>query len=225
MPAYNEQENIRAAVADIQQHVLDAVPDSRLVVVDDGSRDATADILDDLASRDPRIHTIHQSNGGHGRALRTGLDAADAEYVFLLDSDRQIPLEPFSALWQAAQAGDGAFGVRRHRHDAHVRIWLTAFIRWMIRLLFGVRIHDANVPYKIFHRRLWVHARPCIPPNTLAPSLFLAVFARRHRYAIAEIDVLHRERQQGIVSVRRWKLLRFCSISLAQLVRFRSRCP
>ena len=76
MPAYNEEQGIAEAVAEVLREVVARVPGSELVVVDDGSRDATGRILDELARAEPALRVIHQPNGGHGRALRTGLDAA-----------------------------------------------------------------------------------------------------------------------------------------------------
>ena len=70
MPVYNEEGAIEAAVREVQEHVLDAVPGAELIVVDDGSRDATGAILDRLARTDGRLHVIHQPNGGHGAAQR-----------------------------------------------------------------------------------------------------------------------------------------------------------
>ena len=92
MPVYNEEGAIVAAVDEVREHVLALIPESELVVVDDGSRDSTGRLLDDLSAADTRIAVIHQANGGHGAALLTGLNAARGDYVFLIDSDRQIPL-------------------------------------------------------------------------------------------------------------------------------------
>jgi len=224
MPAYNEQEAIPAATAEVQEWILDRIPGAEMVVVDDGSRDRTGEVLDGIAAADPRIRVIHRANGGHGPALMTGLAAARGEFVFLLDSDRQIPLEAFAPLWAAVQAGhDGAFGVRRHRDDPALRIWLTRVIRTALVPLFGVRMQDANVPFKLFRRALWLDARPAIPEDTLAPSLFLALFAARRRARIAHIDVPHRERATGVGSIRRWKLVKFCARAFVQLVTFRGR--
>jgi len=114
MPVYNEEEAISAAVAEVQQHVLDLVSGSELVVVDDGSRDRTGALLDAAAAGDPRVNVLHQANGGHGAALLNGLQRARGEYVFLIDSDRQIPLDDFRRAWDEIQAGrDAVFGVRR----------------------------------------------------------------------------------------------------------------
>jgi len=224
MPVYNEEEAVALAVEDVQRDVLDRVAGAELVVVNDGSRDGTGKILDGLGAGDARIRVIHQQNRGHGGALMAALDAARGDYVLLVDSDRQIPLSDFSAAWAHVQAGRaGVFGVRRRRHDPALRLYLSAFVRQAIGLLFAVRILDANVPYKLLRREIWTDAQRCIPTGTLAPSLFLAIFAKRRRYDIVEVDVVHKERDTGEVSIRRLKLLKFCARGFRQMLAFR-RC-
>lgn len=224
MPAYNEEGAIEAAVAEVREWVLDRVSGAELVVVNDGSRDRTGPLLDAIAAGNPRVRVIHRPNGGHGPALRTGLEAARGDRLLLVDSDRQIPLSAFAPLWDAVEAGaDAAFGVRAQRHDPALRLTLTRFIRRTLPLLFGVRLTDANVPFKLVRRRLWEDARPLIPEDTLAPSLFLAVFAAARGYRITAVAVPHRERQTGVVSIRRWRLLKFCARAFRQLLAFRRR--
>src|SRR5262245_17430036 len=99
MPAYNEEGAITTAVAEVREWILDRVPGSDLLVVDDGSRDGTGAILDRLAAEDPRVGVVHRPNGGHGPALRTGIEAASGDALFLIDSDRQIPLTGFAKFW------------------------------------------------------------------------------------------------------------------------------
>lgn len=223
MPAYNEEGAIAAAVEDVRAHVLERVPESSLLVVDDGSRDATGAILDALSASDARVRVLHQRNGGHGAALMAGLDRATTDYVLLLDSDRQIPLDDFPRAWALACAGRaGVFGVRRRRDDPRLRLLLTAVVRGSLRALFGVTLYDANVPYKLVRRDVWVGARPLIPQGTLAPSLFLATYMKARGLDVAELDVAHRERRTGEVSIKRWRLIRFCARALVQLARFRS---
>ncbi|MGQ0539158.1 MAG: glycosyltransferase family 2 protein [Gemmatimonadaceae bacterium] len=262
MPAYNEEGGIAEAVQAVQRHVFSVVPNAELVAVNDGSRDATGAILDELASRDARVRVVHKANGGHGPALISGLAAARGQFILLIDSDNQIPLESFARLWQqvqpqAAGAGrlddgsntehshrehfargdglrehaaredglseyDAVFGVRRVRKDALLRRVLTRVIRGALTILFGVRLRDANVPFKLLRRDVWQAARPYIPEDTLAPSLFLAVFARKCGARIAYVDVAHRDRETGTVSIRRWKLIKFCARALRQLLAFRT---
>lgn len=224
MPVYNEQDAIVAAVGDVQEHVLGPVAGAELIVVNDGSRDRTGALLDGIARQDPRVRVIHQANSGHGGAVMAGLAAATGEFVFLLDSDRQIPLDHFMDAWKAVQGGrDAVFGVRRRRHDPALRLFLTKMIRQAVHLMFGVVLDDANVPYKLLRRSIWVEAQPYVPPGTLAPSLFLAIVARLRGHDILELDVQHKERNTGEVSIRRLKLLKFCARGLSQMIELRRR--
>jgi dolichol-phosphate mannosyltransferase len=224
MPVYNEEGAIVAAVEEVQRLVLDVVPGAELVVVNDGSRDRTGALLDEAAAKDARIHVVHQVNGGHGKALLAGLGKASGEYLFLIDSDRQILLDDFKAAWAEIEAGrDAVFGVRRRRFDPAFRLYLSALVRESVNVLFRVRLHDANVPYKLFRRAVWTEVRDCVPEDTLAPSMFLAIAAKSRGYNIVELDVTHKERDTGEVSLRHFRLLKFCAKGLVQMVGLRSR--
>jgi glycosyltransferase involved in cell wall biosynthesis len=223
MPAYNEEEAIGPAVEEVRAHVLEAVPGSELVVVDDGSTDGTAARLDGLAAGDPRVRVVHQENAGHGAALRAGMEAARGEMLFLLDSDRQVPLESFAELWAAAGESGAALGVRRVRRDPLYRRVLTVLVRLALRLLFGCPLRDANCPFKILRRRDWEEFRGLVPPGTLAPSIFLAVLLARRPGGVPQLEVPHLPRRTGTVSLRPWKLLRFCARAFGQLLGLRRR--
>jgi len=219
MPVYNEEGAIVAAVDEVKQFVLAFVPESELIVVDDGSRDGTGPLLDAAASGDQRIRVIHQPNGGHGAALLTGLKAALGEYIFLIDSDRQISLDNFNAAWAELVAGrDAGFGVRRRRYDPVLRLYLSRLIRHSVNVLFRVNLTDGNAPYKLFRRGIWIEARDCVPDGTLAPSLFLAIAAKSRGYNILEIDVTHKERDTGEITLRKFRLLKFCARGLGQMM-------
>lgn len=225
-PAYNEEGAIAQAVEDVRRHVFPVVPGAELIVVNDGSRDRTGQILDDIAANDPRVRVIHKVNGGHGPALRTGLDAARGAFVMLIDSDRQMPLDGFSQHWRDAQPRHALFALRHNRDDPAVRLVLTRWVRRVACMLFGVRTPhtpDLNVPYKIVRRDLWEAARPMIPPETLAPSLFLAILAHAGGWRVQQVPVTHKPRTTGVVSIRRWRLFKFCARGLAQLIVLRVR--
>lgn len=225
MPVYNEQDAILLAIDDVQRHVLDLVPGSELVIVDDGSRDNTAALVDEAAAKDNRIRVLHKPNGGHGSAVLAGLNVATGDYLFLIDSDRQIPLDEFHVAWDVLtkSGSDAVFGVRRRRYDPAFRLYLTALVRHSVQVLFRVKLYDANVPYKLFRRAVWNDARECVPDGTLAPSLFLAIVAKARGYNVVEINVTHKERDTGEVSLRRMKLLKFCAAGMSQMLELRRR--
>jgi len=223
MPVYNEEEAIAQALDDVRGHVLDVVPNSDCLVIDDGSTDSTRQILATFTEQDPRIRVIRQENSGHGRALRQGLEQAQGEWLFLLDSDRQIPLEAFKPLWKSAKTCDAAFGVRAVRHDPKARVVLSKVIALTLRLMFGVRLRDANVPFKVIRRSIWLEARDLIPEGTLAPSLFLAVFARYAGRDVLESVVPHHPRRTGVGSLRPVRLVKFCAQGFVQMIAYRIR--
>lgn len=223
MPAHNEEGAIASALDEVRRAVLDQIAGADCLVIDDGSTDATGAILDRIVATDPRLRVLHQANAGHGAALRSGMEQASGDWLFLLDSDRQIPTEAFAALWEARSGRDLVTGVRAQRHDPLIRAVLSRTIRIAIRVLFGVQLRDANAPFKLLRRTLWESARDAIPEGTLAPSLFLAIFARWNGFAVLEQDVPHRARQSGVGSLRFGRLARFCLRGFVQLLTFRER--
>jgi glycosyltransferase involved in cell wall biosynthesis len=226
MPACNA-EGFARTVSDVQNHVFSLVSDAELIVVDGDSSDGTGRILDDLAPSEPRLRVVHQANGGHGQALRTGMDIAAGQYLFLISSDHQIPLEAFAALWEQGKKNDAAFGVRACCGDTRIRIIVTRIIRYFVCIVFGTYLRDSNVPLKLIRRQVWLSARPWIPAGTLTPSLFLALYVRWRRLSLAQVHVSQRD-QTGVASIGRWKLFKFCAQAFAQLLAFRwrlRRCP
>ena len=222
MPAFNEEAGIEAAVNEVRAEILDKIP-ATLLVVEDGSRDRTNEILDRLEQEDDRVRAHHKENEGHGPALIRGVELADTPWILLIDSDMQIPLQGFAEIWTRAQGLDGIFGVRAKRDDPRFRLFLTGVIRFALRLLLRCKLRDANVPFKLFRREDWNRARAIIPHDTLAPSLFYAVVAARRGQHIEHLELPHRERQTGVVSIRRWKLVKFCWRAFLQLLQFRRR--
>ena len=114
-PAYDEADLIATFV----QRTLAALEgeQAELVVVDDGSRDGTGDLLDDLAAREPRLRVVHLSrNFGHQAALTAGLEHARGEAVVMIDADLQDPPEVIPRMLQEWRRGvDVVYAVRTQR--------------------------------------------------------------------------------------------------------------
>jgi glycosyltransferase involved in cell wall biosynthesis len=222
MPVYNEEESIEAAVGEVRKLVLERVPGSELLAVDDGSRDNSPALLDRLAQAIPGVRVLHKPNGGHGDALRYGLDRAEGEYLFLIDSDRQIPIEDFGLLWEKRAPRRLVSGIRTNRQDPLHRLVLTRFVRAGIGLLFGKYIRDANIPFKLLHRSVWERAEQVIDPGVLTPSLFLAVVAAKDpSLEFVPVKVRHRPRTTGVTVLKPVKLAKFCGRALGEMLAFR----
>ena len=122
MPAYNE-EACMADVVKIWSDLLDtefAGENTRLIVVNDGSKDNTGKILDSLKPQYPKLEVVHQANGGHGNAVVHAYRKAvelEAEYIFQTDSDDQFIPEDVKKLWDRRNESNFILGYRQVRHD------------------------------------------------------------------------------------------------------------
>jgi glycosyltransferase involved in cell wall biosynthesis len=209
LPVFNEQAAIEGVVRDVVEVTRDLAPGrSEVVVVDDGSVDATRAIVDRLAGELPEVRVIHQANAGHGPALLAGFDQARGRWIAHLDTDDQIPAKELIGLW--AERGDAALvlGIRTDRDDPRHRLVLSAVVRRLVGLVAGRPLRDANVPCKLVRRDLWREVRPLLPDDTFAPSIALAVAAARWGRPIRQVSVLHRARSSGASSLRPVRLAR-----------------
>lgn len=224
MPVYNEAIGIADVVADIVAHVLDQVPGSDLIIVDDCSTDDTATVLRQLAADDARIQVIvNETNRGHGRSVRRAIDASTGAWIFHLDSDGQVDVSEFGLLWAQRDNSDLVVGVRVTRHDPLHRLVLTRVTRTIVSGLARTWVRDANVPFKLFRRGLWDHLAPNIPATTFAPSIMIVLGAHRAGARVTEIETTHLARVHGRSTLRLGRLARAVRTSTVETLRFSRR--
>ncbi|HYF52133.1 MAG TPA: glycosyltransferase family 2 protein [Planctomycetota bacterium] len=222
MPAYNESGCIEA-VARAWAGVAEKTG-GKLIVVNDGSRDDTGAILDRLKSELASLLVIHQSNAGHGSAIVRGYHEAlanGARYVFQTDSDGQLLPEDFWKLWEQRGGHPFILGFREKRNDTGGRKIISSINRGLNTLLFGVRVRDPNVPFRLMRADLLREMLAMTPENVFAPNIFLSILAAKSRIGLLEISVTHLERKTGKVSIVGARLLKACFRTAWELVRFR----
>jgi len=225
MPAYNEEGCIAQVVRGWAVE-FDRLfgQNFRLVVVNDGSRDRTGPILDEVAHSEPRLIVVHQKNAGHGGALLRGYREAVAlqpGYIFHVDSDDQFKTSDFAALWAHRAESRCILGNRLVRHDALHRLVITRILRLVLLLLYGRYLKDSNIPYRLLEARFLREALQIIPSDTFAPNIFIAVLGARLGEKLLYLPVTHEDRKTGTVSIVRWKLIRVCFRCVGELLRFR----
>jgi glycosyltransferase involved in cell wall biosynthesis len=225
MPAYNEEGCIESVVRGwLKEFERQLGQAFRLIVVNDGSKDQTGRLLDALMRQDPRIQVIHQANGGHGVALLNGYRAAvatGAEYTFHVDSDDQFVPSDFSRIWSMRSTSKFLIGFRKVRHDAFHRLVITRILKFVVFGVFGVRIDDANVPFRLIKTSYLRALLGVLPEGIFAPNIFLAVLAAKDGQLLGGIPVTHEDRKTGSVSIVRWKLIQVCLRSTRELIDFR----
>jgi glycosyltransferase involved in cell wall biosynthesis len=224
MPVYNEAEVIEDVVGELKRDVLDHLYRAEIVLVDDASTDETPQILDRLSAEDHRLKVIHAPvNGGHGRALRRGFEASRGAWIFQLDSDGQQVASEFWELWRRRGFADLVMGVRRIMRNGRHRVVVSAGLRYVNRVLGGGNILDVNVPFKLFHRRVWDDLKGDIPDEPIAPSVLIAVGASVRGWRVEQTVITSLPRRHGPSTVNLKKLFVLSWGAFTELLRFRLR--
>ncbi len=158
IPAYNEERTIASLLDKVL--ALDLSPiEKEIIVVNDGSKDATGDILAQYAGRVLTLN--HSKNRGKGGAVRTGFDKASGDYVVVQDGDLEYNPEDFRAMLDFANKNRAqvVFGSRWLPHPeggqrkGGLRYYLGGqLLTWLTNILYGVRITDEPTCYKMMHR-------------------------------------------------------------------------
>jgi glycosyltransferase involved in cell wall biosynthesis len=158
MPFYNEQENIRRVTAATVAALEDLVADWELILVNDGSRDDTGKIADELAAADGRIRAVHHPiNRGYGAALQSGFRAAQKEYVFYTDGDGQFDIRQIDRLLPLAQQYDIVSGYRLDRQDNAIRRFNAWAWGTLVQRLLRFRCRDIDSAFKLYRREIFDH--------------------------------------------------------------------
>ena len=217
MPVYDEEGCIATVVSSWRDTLCAAGIRFMMIVIDDGSRDRTPQILDEFA-RDERIGVIHQANMGHGptilRGYRQGVSLAD--WVFQCDSDDEMSPESFSRLWAVRQQADAVFGCRENRCQSIQRRWISMCSRVVVRLCFGRGSKDVNTPYRLLRSSVLEPILKHIPADTFAPNVIISGALSATGAVVRDVPVPCRRRRTGSTSIHRWRLWRAALRSFGQ---------
>lgn len=207
-PAYNEADNIAAVVREWQEYLENnpAVGDWEIVVCDDGSRDATGEILAGLRDRCPRLVVVtFDRNRGAGAAIAAAIAATRLDWVVLLDSDGQFPIANLDRVIPRIQAGEAvAFsGARIRKADGAAYRWGSAVSGAVSNLLHGTRYRDFNSIFKVVYGPLF-RALPLESGGMNCSTEITARVAEVGRRWV-EVPIEHRERGGGRRGWRFWR--------------------
>ena len=211
IPAYNEQANIKQVVNDWYPVVEKYGTDSRLVVIDDGSRDSTYRILQDLSKDMPKLTALTKPNGGHGATVLYGYKYAlehGADYVFQTDSDGQTLPSEFEPFWISRTKYDITVGYRNKRKDGLSRILVTRILRLVVFLCFRVYVLDANTPYRIMSAQTLRDNIKLIPDDFFLTNVALAAIYKKRGQKVHFIPITFRPRQGGTNSINLFKIFK-----------------
>jgi glycosyltransferase involved in cell wall biosynthesis len=206
--AYNEEELIAKTVAEAVSS-LSAVPglDWRVLVVNDGSRDRTGAIADDLAKKDPRISVAHhQGNKGYAVATETALRNTPGEVVMVVDGDGQHTMADAPRFLAAIDGGaDVVFGWKKERHDPLPRLVLSKGLNTLSKWILGSPLHDINGGCRAFRREVAQKLEIRHRINFVGDEIFAR--CRIAGWKVSEVVVRHFPREAGQSIHRPWKMV------------------
>jgi len=215
-PVFDEEENIGPLLDEALALAPRLAGEFEIVVVDDGSRDGSAAVVDRLRERDPRIRLLrHAANRGYGAALRAGLREARGELVFFSDADLQFDLDELTKLLSHAWEFDVVAGYRKPRRDPWGRLVLAWGWGWLVNRLFGLGVRDIDCAFKVFRRPV-LEAIPIASVGAFINTEIL-VRARQAGFRIHQVPVSHRRRRHGRQSGARPRVIVRALLELASL--------
>jgi len=156
-PAYNDSGTIASMVIRADQAASELTSDYEVIVVNDGSSDATAEIADELARKYPHVRVVHHpKNRGYGGALQTGFRSATKELIFYTDGDAQYDPAELSALWAGmTPEADLVNGYKISRSDPLHRVIIGRIYHHTVSILFGLHVRDVDCDFRLMRRSIF----------------------------------------------------------------------
>jgi glycosyltransferase involved in cell wall biosynthesis len=196
-PAYNDSGTIASMVVSALITARTLTPDHEVIVINDGSRDATPQVLDELARVYPQVRVVHhQVNRGYGGALRSGFAAASKEFVFYTDGDAQYDPSEMALLWE--RLGDDVDlvnGYKISRSDPVHRIVIGRLYHHTVKLLFGLKVRDVDCDFRLMRRAIFDRVE--LTKNSGVICLEMMKKIQDAGFRIAEVPVHHFHRAYG----------------------------
>ncbi len=195
IPVYNEEQSLPELLRRTEAACLQLQHEFEIVLVDDGSRDDSAQILQDAAEREgsPVVAVILNRNYGQHAAIMAGFEQCKGDVVITLDADLQNPPEEIPRLVAQAELGYDVVGtVRSNRQDSAWRRWPSKLINLAVQRSTGVAMNDYGCMLRAYRRTIVDAMLACRERSTFIPILANS-FARH----TTELVVKHDEREHG----------------------------
>lgn len=196
VPVYNEHESLAELVRQVEEVVVRESLATEVIFVDDGSRDDSWKVLQDLHSRGGPVSLRglrFRRNFGKAQALKAGFEAARAPLILMMDADLQDdPAEIPRLIAKLNEGYDVVNGWKQRRLDPWHKVYPSKVFNWMVSRGTGLELHDHNCGLKLF--------RSDVPRELLLYGelhRFIPVLAHARGFRVAELPVHHRPREHG----------------------------
>lgn len=176
IPVYNEQDSLTELLRDWKTVFDSTGSPYTIILIDDGSKDNSLQLLKTLQQNDPTLDVHTQKNAGHGPAILKGYQLAvlTAHWVFQIDSDHQLDTAAFQTLWDNRNQYDLLLAQRTDKNATFGRQCVSGVSKFIVNLFFGRGIRDVNSPYRLMRAAELHRALERIPADSFAPNVLLS---------------------------------------------------
>ena len=225
MPAYNEEENIETVIKAWYPLLSGKSAYSRIVIADKGSTDNTHRILEELkANGYPQLEILDNNDKQHGPklialykyAINNGVD-----YIFQTDSDGQTNPDEFKSFWKLRKEYDVILGNRTVRGDGKQRAFVERIVCLLLKLIFGVRVPDANAPFRLMKSDIVSKYIMKLPDDYNIPNIMLTTYFAHYKENMTFREISFKPRQGGTNSINIPKIVRIGWKAIGDFRRFR----
>lgn len=196
LPAHDEAENIGEVVTAALRVARTVTDDLEVLVVNDGSTDDTAAIVQEFASEDAHVQLLNnEQNMGYGLTLKRGLASSTKDWVFFTDADGQFSLSELKRLVAYTDSHDFVVGYRKKRKDPFRRKLNAGVFNVAVRLFFGIKVKDVDCAFKLMRRTKLETIE--LESESAMINTELLHKAQKQNMTIKEVAVTHLPRTYG----------------------------
>lgn len=213
IPAYNEEDNIEKCVEDWYPIVTDHNDEnrSRLVIINDGSKDSTYEKLMTMAEKMPLLTPLTKENGGHGSTVLFGYQYAidcGVEWIFQTDSDGQTDPREFEQFWSKREQYDAILGNRVIRGDGKNRKFVENTVCFLLRMVFGIKVEDANAPFRLMRTETVSKYIDKLPKDFNIPNIMFTTYFVYFKERVLFLPITFKPREKGTNSINPKKIIK-----------------
>ena len=190
IPVYNESVNISKVLKDWDRHLSLLKIKYCFVIVNDGSKDNTIEIIKSLNFN---IIILNKHNSGHGRSIRLGYDFSvhvlDSEYILQVDSDGQCDPKFFEEFWIKRMNFDFVLGIRKTRGDGLVRMITSKVSKIITSLLTNINLKDPNTPYRLFNIKTLEQSLKLVNESFDIHNIALTYVILKKQFKVSTVEI------------------------------------
>jgi glycosyltransferase involved in cell wall biosynthesis len=196
-PVYNDWGTIGSLVAQAIATAEKLTDDYEIILVNDGSKPATVEILNFLEQHFDKVRVIHhEKNRGYGGALKTGIYSAKKELIFYTDGDAQYDVTEMTRLFEKMNGQvDVVNGWKLKRSDPFYRVWIGKMYHYFTKWLFGFKIRDVDCDFRLMKREIFDHIQLESDSGLICVEMIKKITDAGYRFA--EVPVTHHFRPSG----------------------------